>query len=351
MKPITVKKSSLFKFAIVLLSLLLVVATSVAVSYGIKYSQSQADLQNLGETNAQNEALISDKNQKLEEYESVIEQNSSEKQSYEEQLSQEQEEYQSEVDKLKKEIEKLKKELAAKMATTTTKKVTTTATANNSQPVVQPETNYVPTSEKTVYLTFDDGPSYYTPEILDILDRYGVKATFFVINGRYNSTMKDIVDRGHQIGLHTYSHDYSKIYSSDEAYFKDLQKIHDVVKEQTGVDATVMRFPGGSSNTVSKNYSKGIMTRITKAVGLKGYVYFDWNCSNGDADGANTVEKQLSFCKQYPKSASRVVVLMHDTKKTTMEALPKIIEYYQSQGMKFGVLTPEVKPIRHNVLN
>ncbi len=344
MKPITVKKSSLFKYTIMFLSLLLVIATSVAVIFGVKYSKSQDALNNLGETNKQNESLLSEK---IEEYESLVEQNSSEKQSYEDKLQNEDKEHKNELDKLKKEIEKLKKELASKMATTTTKK----PNKNESKPVVKPNNDYKPTGDKTVYLTFDDGPSYYTPEILDILDRYGVKATFFVINGRYNSTMKDIVNRGHQIGLHTYSHDYSKIYKSDKAYFDDLQKIHDVVLKETGVDAKVMRFPGGSSNTVSKNYSKGIMSRITKAVGEKGYVYFDWNCSNGDADGANTTAKQLKFCKQYPKSASKVIVLMHDTKKATMEALPSIIEYYQSQGMKFDVLTPSVKPIHHNVLN
>lgn len=83
---------------------------------------------------------------------------------------------------------------------------------------------------KTVYLTFDDGPSQYTSEILDILDDYGVKATFFVVNGKYNHIMKDIVDRGHQIGLHCYKHVYSEVYESDEAYFKDLEKISNVVK-------------------------------------------------------------------------------------------------------------------------
>lgn len=344
MKAITVKKSTLFKLAIILLSLLLVVVATTAVYFGVQYSNTR---DNLAQAQSEIEAgalLIQDM---ASENNSLIEQNQSEKQSYEDKLSQEESEHQSEVDKLNGQIDKLKKDLAAKKTTTTTK-------VNNKKPSTDssatlPATK--PSAGKTVYLTFDDGPSQYTPQILDVLDRYGVKATFFVINGRYNSTMKDIVNRGHQIALHTYSHNYEKIYSSDTAYFNDLQKIHDVVLKETGVDTNIIRFPGGSSNTVSKNYSKGIMSRITKAVGEKGYVYFDWNCSNGDADGANTVKKQLNYCSQFPKSASKVIVLMHDTKKTTLEALPKIIEYYQSCGMTFGVLTSEVKPIHHNVLN
>ena len=345
MKAITIKKSTLFKIVIIILSLLLVASTTTAVYLGVQYSKSNDNLAQAEEDIKQGESLLNDK---ISENQSLVEQNSSEKQSYEDKLSQENSEHQSEIDKLNGQIDKLKKELAAKKTTTTTKATTTKKPSTDSS-VSMPKPK--PSTGKTVYLTFDDGPSRYTPEILDVLDKYGVKATFFVINGRYNSTMKDIVDRGHQIGLHTYSHDYKKIYSSDTAYFNDLQKIHDVVLKETGVDCSIIRFPGGSSNTVSRNYSKGIMSRITKAVGEKGYVYFDWNCSNGDADGANTVQKQLNYCSQFPKSASRIIVLMHDTKKTTLEALPKIIEYYQSCGMTFDILTPFTTPIHHNVLN
>ncbi len=345
MKAITVKKSTLFKIVIIILSLLLVASATTAVYLGVQYSKSNDNLAQAQEDIKNGESLLNDK---ISENQSLVEQNSSEKQSYEDKLSQENSEHQSEVDKLNGQIDKLKKELAAKKTTTTTKATTNKKPSTDSS-VALPDPK--PSTGKTVYLTFDDGPSRYTPEILDVLDKYGVKATFFVVNGRYNSTMKDIVDRGHQIGLHTYSHDYKKIYASDTAYFNDLQKIHDVVLKETGVDCSIIRFPGGSSNTISRNYSKGIMSRITKAVGEKGYVYFDWNCSNGDADGANTVQKQLNYCSQFPKSASRVIVLMHDTKKTTLEALPKIIEYYQSCGMKFDILTPFTTPIHHSVLN
>lgn len=342
MKFATISKSTILKIIIIALSLLLVASAATAVYFGVQYSKSQDNLLDANEQIEQGESLLSDK---VSENESLVEQHSSEKQSYEDKISQENSEHQSEVDKLNGQIDKLKKELAAKLTTN----ISTTKAPETPQQVVMPEV--MQGQGKTVYLTFDDGPSQYTPAVLDVLDKYGVKATFFVMNGRYNKTMKDIVNRGHQIGLHTYSHNYKQLYSSDEAYLEDLQKIHDVVYKETGVDATVIRFPGGGSNTVSKKYSKGIMTRMTKAVGDMGYVYFDWNCSNGDADGADTVQEQLNYCSKFPKSASTIIVLMHDTKKTTLEALPKIIEYYQSCGMNFDVLTPFVTPIHHKVLN
>ena len=213
----------------------------------------------------------------------------------------------------------------------------------------------VPESGKTVYLTFDDGPSSNTPKILKILDQYNVKATFFVINGGSNNKyMKDIVAKGHTIALHSYTHNYGKIYTSKDAYFADLQKIHDLVQEQTGVDSKIIRFPGGSSNTVSRKYCKGIMTDLTKEVTNNGLVYFDWNVTNGDATGEKTnVEKQLNYVSQYPKKSKTIIVLMHDTdaKDMTVESLPKIIEYYQSQGMNFGVIKQNTPAIHQNVNN
>ena len=198
----------------------------------------------------------------------------------------------------------------------------------------------------TVYLTFDDGPNQYTKQILDVLDAYGVKATFFVMsNSNYNHYMKDIVNRGHQIGLHTYCHNYKTVYASEQAYFEDLGKISAVVKEQTGVDTRLIRFPGGTSNTVSKCSMKNLTASVTD----KGYFYYDWNVTNGDAAGASgskTISDQLRFCSQFPKSSKEIVVLMHD-KKLTAESLPYIIEYYQSCGAKFGVLGPGAGEIHH----
>lgn len=209
--------------------------------------------------------------------------------------------------------------------------------------------------QKIVYLTFDDGPSDNTLKILDILDKYKVKATFFVIGDSKTQYMKEIVNRGHAIGLHTYSHKYDEIYASKEAYFNDLKKISDLVKSKTGVESKIIRFPGGGSNTVSKKYSKGLMSTITKEVASKGYAYFDWNASNGDADANNLpVEKQLKFIESQTKGRKgQLMVLMHDTmaKSTTVDALPGMIEFYQNNGYKFGKITTDTPPEHHKVLN
>jgi peptidoglycan/xylan/chitin deacetylase (PgdA/CDA1 family) len=215
----------------------------------------------------------------------------------------------------------------------------------------------VKASDKTVYLTFDDGPSENTPKILDILDQYGIKATFFVINNpKYNNYMKDIVARGHTIALHSYTHDYAKIYKSEKAYFKDLQKISDVVKEQTGVESKIARFPGGTSNTVSKRYCKGIMTKLKKSTAEKGYLYFDWNVDSTDASGNNVaVDKLIRYGTTGINTRNdTLVVLMHDTnaKDTTVEALPKIIQKYKDNGItKFAAITASTKQIIFNTNN
>ena len=220
---------------------------------------------------------------------------------------------------------------------------------DNPNEIVIPE--IVDAKGKTVYLTFDDGPSIYTKQILDVLDRYGVKATFFVVNGKQNYLMKEIVNRGHQIGLHAYVHKYDVVYQSEQAYFNDLNKINEVVKTETGVETKLIRFPGGGSNAISKKYEKGLMTKLTKSVTDKGYYYFDWNCTNGDAEGAKTISDQLGYCSKFPRGAQNIIVLMHDNKKLTAQSLPYIIEYYQACGMEFGVLTPETPPAHHPVYN
>ncbi|MCD7892830.1 MAG: polysaccharide deacetylase family protein [Erysipelotrichaceae bacterium] len=183
---------------------------------------------------------------------------------------------------------------------------------------------------KVVYLTFDDGPSSNTKKVLEILDKYDAKATFFVTgNGqKYNSYIKDAYDAGHTIGLHTYTHDYS-IYTSQETYFEDLTKVGNMVKDIIGFVPKYIRFPGGSSNTVSKKYKEGIMSELVDAVHDEGYEYYDWNVSSGDASGNNVAVSKI-VKNSTSSSANTIVLLMHDTdaKDTTIKALPKIIEYY-----------------------
>lgn len=208
--------------------------------------------------------------------------------------------------------------------------------------------------KKVVYLTFDDGPSENTAKILDILDKYNAKATFFVTGNHpeYNKYMKRAAKEGHTIGLHTYTHNYSQLYSSEEAYFDDLQQISDMVEDVTGKKSKVIRFPGGSSNMISANYVDGLMTTLTQKVQEQGYQYFDWNVDSTDASGngvpvSQLVENATASDDQY------INILMHDTdaKDTTIEALPEIIKYYKDKGYVFLGLDTDSYAPHHNVVN
>ena len=209
-------------------------------------------------------------------------------------------------------------------------------------------------NQKIVYLTFDDGPSKNTERILKILDQYDVKATFFVTGNQpsYNDWLKVAHEKGHTIGLHTFTHDFASVYSSTDAYYDDLRKIQDMVKDITSEEVKLVRFPGGSSNTISKQYSPTIMTILTKSLQDKGYQYFDWNCDSGDASGnnipADTLIQNATACQsQY------INILMHDTaaKDTTVEALPKIIEHYKSEGYVFKAIEIDSFAPHHGVNN
>ena len=209
-------------------------------------------------------------------------------------------------------------------------------------------------TQKTCYLTFDDGPSNNTLKILDILKQYNVKATFFVVGDANLDYLSRIHNEGHAVALHAYSHTYSQIYQSTEAYFADLKKISDAVKAKIGVESKVIRFPGGSSNTVSRSYCSGIMTELSQETLKRGYVYFDWNVDSIDASGNNVpVEQLIENIQRYGGHSSQDVVLMHDTgaKGTTVEALPSIIEYYQSQGYTFAPITVNTPPCTHGINN
>lgn len=205
--------------------------------------------------------------------------------------------------------------------------------------------------KKVIYLTFDDGPSANTAKILKVLDQYNAKATFFVTgNGqKYNYLIKEAHNKGHTIGLHTYTHNYSKVYASVNAYFNDLDKVGQMVKQQIGFVPKYIRFPGGGSNTVSKKYCIGIMTTLTKEVQKRGYQYYDWNASTGDASGNNIAVSSL--VKQGTVSkANNIMILAHDTqaKSTTVDALPKIIEHYQALGYTFkGIDDNTFTPHQH----
>ena len=206
-----------------------------------------------------------------------------------------------------------------------------------------------------IYLTFYDGPSANTtPKILDILKKQNVKATFFILN--YSSAneylVKRIVDEGHSIGIHGYSHNYKEIYTSEKNYLENLDKLQEKIKKTTGVTTNITRFPGGSSNTVSK-FNKGIMTRLTKLVEAKGYKYYDWNIESGDSGGAKTKEDVYNNVIKYLSKKKANVVLMHDfsSNNKTINALNDIINYGKNNGYTFEAINDETPTIHHRVNN
>ena len=207
-------------------------------------------------------------------------------------------------------------------------------------------------SNGVIYLTFDDGPNNGTTDvILDILKEEGIKATFFVTCSGPDYLIKRIYDEGHTLALHTCTHNYSNVYSSVDNYFNDLNNVSNRVKNITGYDAKIIRFPGGSSNTVSRNYSYGIMTTLTGMVLDRGYRYYDWNVDSKDAGGANTSTQVYSNVMNSISHGRGNVVLMHDIKPQTRDALRSIIKDAKSNGFTFDKITMNTYMIRHGVNN
>ncbi len=202
--------------------------------------------------------------------------------------------------------------------------------------------------DKVIYLTFDDGPSVYTKELLNILKEYNVKATFFVTGNGNREYIKKAYNEGHSIGIHTYSHVYKNVYASEEAYFNDLEKVQKIIKEQTGEESRLVRFPGGSSNTVSR-FNKGIMTRLSKELERRGYKYFDWNVSSSDTVKSNSDDIANTVIRRLKKGNN--VVLQHDTKYYSVKAVRKIIEYGLANGYTFAKLDVTSPTVHHGINN
>jgi len=204
----------------------------------------------------------------------------------------------------------------------------------------------------SIYLTFDDGPSYGTTnKILDILKEEGVKATFFVTCNGPDNLIKRMYDEGHTIALHTATHNYSYIYSSIDNYFNDLNKVSDRVKRITGIDSKIIRFPGGSSNTISRNYKKGIMTELSYLLLNSGYRYYDWNVDGMDASTArNSSDVYYNVTANLSMNRANVV-LMHDTKNITVGALSDIIDFGKNNGYQFKKIDMNTYMVRHGIRN
>ncbi len=222
----------------------------------------------------------------------------------------------------------------------------------NTKPAPIPTTNLK--GAKIVYLTFDDGPGPYTADLLNVLKKYNVKATFFVTcndNNKYANLIKREYEEGHTVALHTCTHNYGQVYQSEDAYFSDLDRISNIVKEQTGgYESKLVRFPGGSSNTVSKKYNKGIMTRLSKNLAEKGYTYFDWNVSSGDAGGTTTTDGVYNNVVRNLKSGASVV-LQHDVKKYSVYAVERIIQFGLKYGFTFRALDASSPGMHHRINN
>lgn len=205
----------------------------------------------------------------------------------------------------------------------------------------------------TIYLTFDDGPRNGTTDvILDILKEEGVEATFFITNNGPDSLIKRMHDEGHTIALHTASHNYAVVYASVDNYFNDLGIVNGRVKRITGNYSYIIRFPGGSSNTISRRYSQGIMSVLTSEVVNRGYKYYDWNISSGDAAEGSPSAANIRDNVIYSLRKDRVnMVLMHDIKTYTRDALRDIIRYGKDNGYTFEKITMETEMIRQRVNN
>ncbi len=210
----------------------------------------------------------------------------------------------------------------------------------------------VPSPYSIIYLTFDDGPSERTREILDILDSEGVKATFFVCGA--NAYTIRAHNSGHTIALHSATHNYAYIYASSANYFEDLNNISNTVYNAIGVRSNIIRFPGGSSNTISRNYNIGIMSYLTNEVLNRGYTYFDWNVDSNDAGSSvyNSDSIYYNVVNNLWHNRGNVV-LMHDSggHTATVNALRRIIEYGKNNGYTFKAITSDTYPVRHGVNN
>ncbi len=206
------------------------------------------------------------------------------------------------------------------------------------------------TNGKIIYLTFDDGPSAHTGYLLNILKKYGVKATFFIVNTGYSDTIARAYNEGHTIAIHSKTHNYKEIYASEDAYLADLYYMQDRIRAITGHTTYMFRFPGGSSNSVSK-FNPGIMTRLTQLVREKGFQYFDWNVSSGDAGLVDTSQAVFDNVTKGIRGKKTSVVLQHDSLWYSVVATERIIVWGLVNGYTFLPMDYNSPACHHRVRN
>jgi peptidoglycan/xylan/chitin deacetylase (PgdA/CDA1 family) len=201
---------------------------------------------------------------------------------------------------------------------------------------------------KVAYLTFDDGPTSVTPHLLDVLKENNVKATFFITfmsldTAQKRAWLKQEVDDGYTIGVHSWSHKYDVIYANEQNFLNDFNKMKDIIVSATGVQPKVCRFPGGIGNTVSITASGGqiIMPKLVADVKAMGFTPFDWNAGGEDADTPYpTTEQLVKDILNDAKGHNDVVILMHDTHEFSIDVVPEVVQNLRAQGYTFKMLTP-----------
>lgn len=207
---------------------------------------------------------------------------------------------------------------------------------------------------KVVYLTFDDGPYKYTPQVLEILEKYNIKATFFVTNqfrnSNYCAMIKDIHDAGHTVGTHTFSHVYDEVYVDEASYFADLKKMEDIIYQQIGEVPKFIRFPGGSSTRFADN-NPGLMTRLAAEVEAKGYHYFDWSVESADYAKPREKDKVVKNVIEGISKRDVSIVLQHDIYQHSVDALDEIITWGLENGYIFLPITMETPVWHHDIKN
>ncbi len=347
------------KYAVILYAIVFLLVVSL-VSLSVSFSNTKDDLKR---TISENNSKISETDKKINEYSSVIEENKKEIEKYKSENSK----IQSELDKAKKENASLKNKIKKLSESDEKKSADKPAVKPKSKSANQSKAEKKLIKELTTdkkkqagqknnvcYLTFDDGPSKNTPGILEILKKKKVKATFFVIGSGNLDLLPRMVKEGHAIGLHSNTHDYSYIYSSSENYLKDLKAISDKVYKKTKTRPQIMRFPGGSNNTVSRRYCIGIMSKLASLVPKMGYNYIDWNVCAGDAERTYVPASEIiSNTLNGANGRDSICVLLHDApgKATTVDALPKIIDGLKKRGFKFETITPKTNGYHFKVAN
>lgn len=331
------ERSVLFykRMILVVILLTITVLAVIAVVQGVQIHKIKLGNESRAAQNAEQAETIERQTKQLEEQMQELEELRRQKGELE-QLTQQQSER----------LAALEAQVAAAAATTST-------TSSGGYQALYPDfyapQTYSATSspDNTAYLTFDDGPSGNTDIILQTLQEENVKATFFVVgtdNADNLARMRRIVQEGHTIGMHSYSHSYKKIYASVEAFLKDMYQVFNLIKDTTGVTPTCFRFPGGSINSYNKAVYKDIKAEMIR----RGFVPYDWNVSSGDASTTKYTPEQLTgYVLNGIGSKSRIIVLMHDSssKENTAQAVRQIIIGIREKGFIFAPLDYQTKPI------